>query len=56
MEIEWQRISGVGGGRGGNKLYAVAAAKSVQSCPTVCDSIDGSPRPWDSPDKNTGVG
>ena len=35
------------------------AAKSLQSCPTLCDSIDGSPpgsRPWDSPGKNTGVG
>ena len=37
-----------------------AAAKSLQSCPTPCDPIDGSPpglpRPWDSPGKNTGVG
>ena len=38
-----------------------AAAKSRQSCPTLCDSTDGSPpgssvRPWDSPGKNTGVG
>ena len=35
-----------------------AAAKSLQSCPTLCDPIDGSPpgsRPWDSPGKNTGV-
>ena len=32
-----------------------AAAKSLQSCPTLCDPIDGSP-PWDSPGKNTGVG
>ena len=36
------------------------AAKSLQSCPTLCDPIDGSPpglpRPWDSPGKNTGVG
>ena len=23
--------------------YAAAAAKSLQSCPTLCDSIDGSP-------------
>ena len=23
---------------------AAAAAKSLQSCPTLCDSIDGSPR------------
>ena len=39
--------------------YAVAAAKSLQSCPTLCDPINGSPRlpgPWDSPGKNTGVG
>ena len=26
------------------KLYA-AAAKSLQSCPTLCDPIDGSPPP-----------
>ena len=39
---------------------AAAAAKSLQSCPTLCDPIDssppGSPCPWDSPGKNTGVG
>ena len=39
---------------------AAAAATSIQSCPTLCDPIDGSPprlpRPWDSPGKNTGVG
>ena len=39
---------------------AAAAAKSLQLCPTLCDPIDGSPpgspRPWDSPGKNTGVG
>ena len=38
---------------------ATAAAKSLQSCLTLCDPIDGSPpgsRPWDSPGKNTGVG
>ena len=36
-----------------------AAAKSCQSCPTLCDPIDGSPpgsRTWDSPGKHTGVG
>ena len=36
-----------------------AAAKSLQSCPTLCDPIDGSPpgsHPWDSPGKNTGLG
>ena len=40
------------------KVAATAAAKSLQSCPTLCDPIDGSPlgsRPWDSPGKNTGV-
>ena len=39
---------------------AAAAAKSRQSCPTLCDPIDGSPPgspcPWDSPGKNTGMG
>ena len=42
-----------------NAAAAVAAAKSLQSCLTLCDPIDGSPRlphPWDSPGKNTGVG
>jgi len=41
------------------QLYSAAAAKSLQSCPTLCNPIDGSPpgsRPWDSPGKNTGVG
>ena len=37
-----------------------AAAKLLQSCPTLWDPIDGippsSPGPWDSPGKNTGVG
>ena len=38
---------------------AGAAAKSLQSCPTLCDPIDGSPpgsHSWDSPGRNTGVG
>ena len=39
---------------------AAAAATLLQLCPTLCDPIDrsppGSPRPWDSPGKNTGVG
>ena len=37
----------------------IAAAKSLQSCPTLCDPIDSSPPGsyrWDSPGKNTGVG
>ena len=40
-------------------LLAHAAAKSLQSCPTLCNHIDGghqAPRLWDSPGKNTGVG
>ena len=39
---------------------AAAAAKSLQSCLTPCNPIDGSPpgspHPRDSPGKNTGVG
>ena len=38
---------------------AATAAKSLQSCLTLCDPIDGShqaPLSWDSPGKNTGVG
>ena len=41
-------------------LPSTAAVKSLQSCPTLCDPIDGSPPGfpclWDSPGKNTGVG
>ena len=37
-----------------------AAVKSLQLCLILCDPIDGSPpgspRPWDSPGKNTEVG
>ena len=39
---------------------AAAAAKSLQSCPTLCDPHRRQPtrlpRPWDSLGKNTGVG
>ena len=39
---------------------AAAAAKLLQSCPTLCDPRDKQPTrlpcPWDSPGKNTGVG
>ena len=31
------------GGEGLHFLAAAAAAKSLQSCPTLCDPIDGSP-------------
>ena len=48
------------GSQGDNSNLAAAAAKSLQSCLTLCDPIDdsppGSPHPWDSPGKNTGVG
>ena len=40
-------------------LASITAATSLQSCPTLCNPIDGSPpgsRPWDSPGKSTGVG
>ena len=38
-------------------LPAAAAAKLLQSCPTLCDLMDCSLlHPWDSPGKNTGVG
>ena len=30
-------------GKESGQLYAPAAAKSLQSCPTLCDPIDGSP-------------
>ena len=50
---EFKQVLGDGEGQGS------AAAKSLQSCPTLCDPIDGSyrlPHPWDSPGKITGVG
>ena len=38
-------------------LCPSAAAKSLQSCPTLCNPIDGKLlRPWDFPCKGTGVG
>ena len=37
-------------------LSSPAAAKSLQSCPTLCDPIDGSPPGSPVPGKNTGVG
>ena len=41
-----------------NAGAAAAAAKLLQSCPTLCDPTDSSPpgSPWYSPGKNTGVG
>ena len=43
----------------GKPILEYAAAKSLQSCPTLCDprrQPTRLPRPWDSPGKNTGVG
>ena len=43
-------------------VCACMSAKSLQSCPTLCEPMDccsfvhGIFCPWDSPDKNTGVG
>jgi len=34
---------GVGEGKKWMREVAAAAAKSLQSCPTLCDLIDGSP-------------
>ena len=34
---------GVGARGGGGEDAATATAKSLQSCPTLCDHIDGSP-------------
>ena len=39
-------------------IYLCMCAKLLQSCLTLCNSMDGSPPgscPWDSPGKNTGV-
>ena len=45
---------------GKSNIETCIASKLLQSCLTLCDPIDGSPRgsphPWDSPGKNTGVG
>ena len=35
---------------------AAAAAESLQSCPTLCNPIDGSPPGFPIPGKNTAVG
>ena len=46
--------------RGTFHATATATAKSLQSCPTLCDPMDCSPAgsscPWDSPGKNNGMG
>ena len=37
------RISLAGGGGGADLIHAATAAKSLQSCLTLCNPIDGSP-------------
>ena len=57
--ILFSRYSGYHMELASNTYVAAAAAKSLQSCPTLGDPIDsppGSPRPWDSPGKNTVMG
>ena len=47
------------GGHCSSSGTAATAAKSLQSCLTLCDPIEEPTRlpcPWDSPGKNTGVG
>ena len=60
-ELNWYIHHASPGFPGGSA--AAAAAKSLQSCPTLFDPIDGRdslgfscPCLWDSPGKNTGVG
>ena len=54
--LDWQADSFPLSHQGSPNTVA-AAAKSLQSCPTLCDPIDSRlPRPWDSPGKNIGVG
>ena len=41
--VETESPVGSGEGERAKNLMAAAAAKSLQSCPTLCDPIDGSP-------------
>ena len=61
--LEWGATAFSGLPEAGVPKYpktAYVRAKSLQSCPTLCDPTDGGvtrlPCPWDSPGKNTGVG
>ena len=57
-DIFWRR-SEHSSGSIPSDYQSIYAAKSLQSCPTLCNPIDSSPPgscPWDSPGKNTGVG
>ena len=60
--LHWQEDSLPLSHPGSPQTHTAAAAKSLQSCPTLRDPTDWTmqptrlPRPWDSPGKNTGVG
>ena len=59
MVLSFDGFPGGSDGKESTCNVRAAAAKSLQSCPTLCDPMDGSPwgsHPWDSPGKNTGVG
>ena len=46
---QWQGKWKGWGGHGGLCRITAAAAKSLQSCPTLCDPIDGSPPDFPAP-------
>ena len=58
--IHWKRIFKLPGNSLIQNLnLGCMHAQSLQSCPTVCDPVDGSlpgSSLWDSPGKNSGVG
>ena len=43
MNYEFEQIPGNSGVQGKGACCSPAAAQSLQSCPTLCDPIDGSP-------------
>ena len=61
LKEKFEEIEGRFGSLGSLPLPAAAAAKSLQSCPTLSHPMDCMQptrllHPWDSPGKNTGVG
>ena len=58
--IPWTEEPGRLQSMGSLHIAAATAAKSLQSCPILCDPHRWQPTrllcPWDSPGKNTGVG
>ena len=43
LEIKQQKQAELLEASGAQSMFVAAAAKSLQSCPTLCDPIDGSP-------------